>query len=236
MLVSWPLRGARQGSCSYWWAGIYPFFTLRSCRTQHLPNRGRSRPPALAVPLVSLPPFFGGRDLEAEHHAGLGVLGDVAVRHPQPGVGDVQQYVHRLPVYELPEHVGGVRGAVDLGHKVLPLQAVAVIAVCMPALVVPVMILMLVLAVVVLVTAVRMTLMRRGGRLDLSPVEERHLGDEREHPVRLPVEVLSDRPALGGEFGVRAQLLERRGGAARGGPGIGSRHRRASCGRRGRRS
>ena len=35
-------------------------------------------------------------DVEAEHHAALGVLGDVAVRHPQPRIGDVEQDVHGL--------------------------------------------------------------------------------------------------------------------------------------------
>ena len=34
--------------------------------------------------------------VEAEHHAALVVFGDVAVRHPQPGVGDVQQDVDGL--------------------------------------------------------------------------------------------------------------------------------------------
>ena len=32
-----------------------------------------------------------------EHHPGLHVLGDVAVRHPQPGVGGVEEDVDRLP-------------------------------------------------------------------------------------------------------------------------------------------
>src|SRR5207247_448498 len=36
------------------------------------------------------------RHLEAEHHAALVVLGDVAVRHPQSGVGDVEQDVDGL--------------------------------------------------------------------------------------------------------------------------------------------
>ena len=35
-------------------------------------------------------------ELETEHHPALGVLGDMAVRHPQPGVRDVQQDVDRL--------------------------------------------------------------------------------------------------------------------------------------------
>ncbi len=36
------------------------------------------------------------RDWEAEHHPALVVLGDVAVRHPQAGVGDVEEDVDRL--------------------------------------------------------------------------------------------------------------------------------------------
>ena len=35
-------------------------------------------------------------DLETEHHPALGVLGDMAVRHPQTGVRDIQQDVDRL--------------------------------------------------------------------------------------------------------------------------------------------
>src|SRR3954453_10233900 len=35
-------------------------------------------------------------DVEAEHHSALVVFGDVAVRHPSAGVGDVQQQVHDL--------------------------------------------------------------------------------------------------------------------------------------------
>ena len=35
-------------------------------------------------------------DLETEHHPALGVLGDMAVRHPQTGVRDGQQDVDRL--------------------------------------------------------------------------------------------------------------------------------------------
>ena len=35
-------------------------------------------------------------DVEAEHHAALVVLGDVAVRHPAAGVGDLEQDVDRL--------------------------------------------------------------------------------------------------------------------------------------------
>src|SRR5664279_1672708 len=34
-----------------------------------------------------------GVDVEVEHHAALVVFGDVAVRHPDPGIGDVQQDV-----------------------------------------------------------------------------------------------------------------------------------------------
>src|SRR5437763_15388138 len=34
--------------------------------------------------------------LEAEHHAALGVFGNVAVRHPEPAIRDVQQDVHGL--------------------------------------------------------------------------------------------------------------------------------------------
>src|SRR2546423_8028759 len=40
--------------------------------------------------------FGARRDVEAEHHAALVVLGDVAVRHPDADVGDVQQDVDRL--------------------------------------------------------------------------------------------------------------------------------------------
>src|SRR5256885_1414634 len=40
--------------------------------------------------------FGARRDVEAEHHAALVVLGDVAVRHPEADVGDVQQDVDRL--------------------------------------------------------------------------------------------------------------------------------------------
>src|SRR5262245_5116619 len=36
-------------------------------------------------------------DVEAEHHAALVVLGDVAVRHPQTWICYVQQDVDRLP-------------------------------------------------------------------------------------------------------------------------------------------
>src|SRR5687768_400885 len=35
-------------------------------------------------------------DVEAEHHAALVVLGDVAVRHPTADVGDVEQDVDRF--------------------------------------------------------------------------------------------------------------------------------------------
>ena len=35
-------------------------------------------------------------DLKAEHHPALGVLGDVAVGHPQTWICDVQQDVHDL--------------------------------------------------------------------------------------------------------------------------------------------
>ena len=38
-----------------------------------------------------------GVDVEAEHHAALVVLGDVAVRHPPSRVGDVEQDVDDLP-------------------------------------------------------------------------------------------------------------------------------------------
>src|SRR4051794_8884160 len=48
-------------------------------------------------------------DGEAEHHAALVVLGDVAVGHPQAGIADVEQDVDRLP--------GGHQ------HGVLPYQA-----------------------------------------------------------------------------------------------------------------
>src|SRR5919199_4806103 len=140
--------------------------------------------------------------LEAEHHPALGVFGDVAVRHPEPAIRDVQQDVHGLArahehgvlpykvglrlaipgqdeeaassvdvegvvhrvirlhlvdepdlhpvahlerpgdgpvlgpglaVDELPDHVAGVRGAVDLRHQVLPLEAVALCVVLVPA-------------------------------------------------------------------------------------------------------
>src|SRR5919107_639138 len=47
-----------------------------------------------------------------------------------------------------------------------------------------------------------------GSRLGLSPVQKRHRGDDREHLVRCPLEVRLDRLALGGEFGIGAQLVE----------------------------
>ena len=37
------------------------------------------------------------RDVEAEHHSALVMFGDMAVRHPDAGVGDVEQDIHRLP-------------------------------------------------------------------------------------------------------------------------------------------
>jgi hypothetical protein len=47
-------------------------------------------------------------DVEAEHHPALVMLGDVAVRHPEARVADVQEDVHPLPgTYE---------------HSVLPLR------------------------------------------------------------------------------------------------------------------
>src|SRR5690242_14494452 len=39
---------------------------------------------------------YSGVDVEAEHHAAFVVLGDVAVRHPQAGVRDVEQDVDGL--------------------------------------------------------------------------------------------------------------------------------------------
>ena len=33
------------------------------------------------------------RDVEAEHHPALVVLGDVAVRHPTSGIGDIEEDV-----------------------------------------------------------------------------------------------------------------------------------------------
>src|SRR3954471_3463958 len=39
---------------------------------------------------------FSRVDAEAEHHSALVVFGDVAVRHPSAGVGDVQQQVYDL--------------------------------------------------------------------------------------------------------------------------------------------
>src|SRR5215204_685553 len=38
-------------------------------------------------------PALGGSDVEAEHHSALVVLGDVAVGHPAPDVGHVEQDV-----------------------------------------------------------------------------------------------------------------------------------------------
>ena len=52
--------------------------------------------------------FGFGVDVEAEHHPALVVFGDVAVRHPQAGVGDVEQ------------DVDGLAGANE--HGVLPGQ------------------------------------------------------------------------------------------------------------------
>ena len=49
-------------------------------------------------------------DVEAEHHAALHVLGDVAVGHPQARVGDVEQDVYGLTRAHqhgvLPDQVG----------------------------------------------------------------------------------------------------------------------------------
>ena len=38
--------------------------------------------------------FGRGRDVEAEHHPALDVLGDVAVRHPPSRVGRIEKDVH----------------------------------------------------------------------------------------------------------------------------------------------
>ena len=35
--------------------------------------------------------------VEAEHHSTLGVLGDVAVCHPQSGIANVEEDIDRLP-------------------------------------------------------------------------------------------------------------------------------------------
>src|SRR5215207_2141098 len=64
----------------------------------------------------SLMGWFAGRGHgEAEHHAALHVLGNMAVGHPQPRVGDVEQDVHHLAGADqhgvLPDQVG-------LGHPV----------------------------------------------------------------------------------------------------------------------
>src|ERR671911_786493 len=37
------------------------------------------------------------RDLEAEHHSALVMFGDVAVRHPEARVAEVEEDVHGLP-------------------------------------------------------------------------------------------------------------------------------------------
>src|SRR3954451_8113974 len=50
-------------------------------------HRSRDLPHALVRSLLHV---------EAEHHAALVVLGDVAVGHPEPGVGHVEQDVDRL--------------------------------------------------------------------------------------------------------------------------------------------
>src|SRR5690349_22588057 len=42
--------------------------------------------------LIGIP----GYDLEAEHHPGLIVFGDVAVRHPEPRIGHVEEDVDRF--------------------------------------------------------------------------------------------------------------------------------------------
>jgi hypothetical protein len=58
----------------------------------------------LCRPIACMIPFQGvvvvgcprlARDVEAEHHPALHVLGDMAMGHPQPGIGDVEHDVHR---------------------------------------------------------------------------------------------------------------------------------------------
>src|SRR5436190_23219099 len=56
-----------------------------------------------------------GRDIEAEHHAALVVLRDVAVRHPQTRVGDVEEDVDGL-AREQQDRV--LPGEVGLRHAV----------------------------------------------------------------------------------------------------------------------
>ena len=74
-----------------------------------------ARPGLPAADDDDLAPLRGGAavaavsgHVEAEHHAALVVLGDVAVGHPAPGVGDVEQ------------DVDGLAGADE--HGVLPDQ------------------------------------------------------------------------------------------------------------------
>jgi hypothetical protein len=59
----------------------------------------------------------------------------------------------RLPIYELPDHVGGIGLAVDLRHQVFPLEAVAMIPVVVGA--------MPVLVVIARMTLVRFRCVRR---------------------------------------------------------------------------
>src|SRR5918999_4210709 len=65
-----------------------------------IPTPSTSRSPAgsrvtSSWEAVIRPPRARGH-VEAEHHAALQVLGDVAGGHPQPGVADVEQEVDHL--------------------------------------------------------------------------------------------------------------------------------------------
>src|SRR3954462_91202 len=64
--------------------------------------------------------WVAARDVEAEHHPALSVLGDVAVCHPQSWIGDVEQDVHGLSRSNqngvLPHEVG-LRLAVTREHQ-----------------------------------------------------------------------------------------------------------------------
>ena len=54
-------------------------------------------PPTTTTSRCSVMPTRLGRgDVEVEHHPALVVLGDVAVRHPAPRVGDVQEDIDDL--------------------------------------------------------------------------------------------------------------------------------------------
>ena len=97
-----------------------------TCPSKHggsaLSRRGRGRAVSAACPACFHRSCLAGGywslavgNSEAEHHAALHVLGDMAVRHPQAGVGDVEQDVHGLAIADqhrvLPDQVG-------LGHPV----------------------------------------------------------------------------------------------------------------------